>query len=86
MAAHAPQVPPQPSSPHALPEQAGVQEPPAHCPELVHEPPASQVPQLPPQPSSPQALPAQLGVHEEPWLEEELPQAETHRQRAARTE
>jgi hypothetical protein len=53
-----PQVPPQPSLPHTLPAQLGVQQSPA----LQTSPPA-QVPQVPPQPSLPHVLPVQLGTH-----------------------
>jgi hypothetical protein len=57
-AAHAPQVPPQPSGPHVLPAQLAAQ----HCPDALHVAGAAHDPQLPPQPSEPQVFPAQLGT------------------------
>jgi hypothetical protein len=58
--AHAPQVPPQPSAPHARPSQAGTQR---HCPSAEQTSSLAQRPQVPPQPSDPQALPPQSGAH-----------------------
>ena len=61
-----PHEPPQPSLPHALPVQSGVQVPPG-----VHWPAALQfslgwhAPQSPPQPSLPHARPLHEGVHVE---------------------
>ena len=57
-------MPPQPSPPHALPTQVGVQ--PlgvVHWPAWVQLRPVGHVPQLPPQPSDPHVLPLQLGTH-----------------------
>jgi hypothetical protein len=54
-----PQLPPQPSEPHILPLQLGVQ---THCPLALQVWPVPQVPQLPPQPSVPHTLPLQLGT------------------------
>lgn len=56
--AHVPHEPPQPSSPHDLPAQLGLQ---AHCPAAVHVP-WSHSPHDPPQPSGPQARPAHAGT------------------------
>jgi hypothetical protein len=58
-----PQEPPQPLSPHCLPEQLGVQVE-THWPEPLQLRPEPQVPQLPPQPSLPQLLLVQFGVHD----------------------
>ena len=61
---HEPQLPPQPSSPHSLPVQLGVQ----GAPQTLTKPEPPQVaggvhsPQLPPQPSPPHCLPVQSGV------------------------
>lgn len=59
---HVPHTPPQPSEPHTLPAQVGVQLPPQAPVEVLHTCPDEQVPQVPPQPSGPQLLPAQLVV------------------------
>jgi len=57
-AVQAPHEPPQPSAPHSLPAQSGVQ----HWKEASHTAGAVQLPQLPPQPSAPHSLPAQAGT------------------------
>jgi hypothetical protein len=49
---------PQPSSPHVLPAQLGVQE---HLPSAPQVWGAVQVPHWPPQPSGPQVLPVHWG-------------------------
>jgi hypothetical protein len=61
-AEQAPQVPPQPSSPHCLPVQSGTQIS-SHLPAAVQLSPKSHVPHSPPQPLSPHCLLVQLGVH-----------------------
>ncbi len=67
-----PQVPPQPSLPHARPLQLGVQEV-EQVPADVHVLPLAQVPQVPPQPSLPHDFPLQLGVHDvEPFNAEPI--------------
>lgn len=55
-----PQVPPQPSDPHARPAHWGVQ---THWPDPLQVWPPAQVPQVPPQPSVPQERPRQFGAH-----------------------
>lgn len=54
---HVPQMPPQPSSPHSMPSQAGWQ----HTPSARQTNIASHWPQDPPQPSSPQVRAVQSG-------------------------
>ncbi len=60
---HAPQEPPQPSSPHGLPPHAGTHAATHACVCASHVVPGPHVPQEPPQPSSPQVLPLQLDAH-----------------------
>jgi hypothetical protein len=60
-ASHRPHAPPQPSSPHALPSQAGTHS--AQVP-ASHTSPAAHWPQVPPHPSSPHALPSQAGTQQ----------------------
>ena len=65
--AQAPQRPPQPSEPQALPEHFGAHPhalPPPGASRQVAKP--EQLPQEPPQPSLPQDLPAQLGAQQLP--------------------
>jgi hypothetical protein len=74
--AQVPQVPPQPSLPHVLPLQLGVQ---PHWPVWPQACPDGQLPQVPPQPSGPQTRPAQLGAHahcpvaEQAWPPAQVP-------------
>ena len=58
--AHSPHDPPQPSPPHCLSSQFGVQ---AHSPSSLHAASPGHVPHDPPQPSLPHCLPSQSGVH-----------------------
>ncbi len=60
---HAPQEPPQPSSPHALPPHLGTQVAMQDWMLRSHVVLGPHVPQEPPQPSSPQFLPLQFGAH-----------------------
>ena len=69
LAEQVPHEPPQPSSPHCRPVQAGVQSV-THWPVDVWQAvPPSQVPQSPPQPSGPHSLPTQSGAQTQspPW-------------------
>jgi hypothetical protein len=59
-----PHDPPQPSSPHTIEPQKGVQVP--HCPWESQGRPPGQVPQDPPHPSSPQTRPVHEGTHDDP--------------------
>jgi hypothetical protein len=55
-----PHEPPQPLSPHTLPEQLGVHAP--QVPLALHDCPTGQLPHVPPHPSAPQDLPAHCGT------------------------
>ena len=61
-------MPPQPSGPHCLPLQSGVQPWGAtHLYSKLQVLPWGQVPQVPPQPSDPQSLSSQTGVQLLGW-------------------